>query len=62
MIDESTGAVEDCRAIRLTNAIDQFVYRRLAQVTASSANAKERLELAERAREDLQQVLEEILR
>lgn len=49
------------KAIRLTNAIDKFLYRRLAQMTATDSNANERLELAERSREILQDILEEIL-
>ena len=61
MSNLDTNTSGEQKAIRLTNAIDKFLYRRLAQMTASDSNANERLELAERERENLQQVLTEIL-
>lgn len=56
----NTNTSGEQKAIRLTNAIDKFLFRRLVQLTASDSNAKERLELAERERENLQNVLMEI--
>lgn len=61
MTQPDTNFSGEQKAIRLTNAIDKFVYRRLAQITASDSNAKERMELAERERENMQQILTEIL-
>ena len=49
------------KAIRLTNAIDKFVYRRMAQITANDKNAQERMELAEVARKEMQDVIEGVL-
>lgn len=47
------------QTFRVMNQIDELIWRRISQITATSNNAHEREELAKNARKKLEVVLEE---